>query len=81
MFDGEFEIVQQRLVGERHLKMVVRQPGQEAVLDAIAFNALERGWDRLGDRVVAAYRLDVNEFRGRRTAQLVIEHMEAVRQP
>jgi single-stranded-DNA-specific exonuclease len=81
VFDGEFEIVQRRLVGERHLKMIVRQPGQQTEVDAIAFNALDRGWDRLGDRVVLAYRLDVNEFRGRRTAQLVIEHMDAASAP
>ena len=75
-FDGEFEIVSRRIVGEKHLKLRLRVPGDGRQLDAIAFN--EDGAELPpGDaRVLVVYRLDVNEFRGQRSAQLVIEHIE-----
>ena len=47
-------------------------------LDAIAFNALEAGISDDCALLRLAYRLDVNEYRGLRTAQLVVEHLEPV---
>jgi single-stranded-DNA-specific exonuclease len=78
IFDGEFEIVQRRIVGEKHLKMVVSPLSGRKHMDAIAFNALEQPWPREARRVRLAYRLDVNEYRGNRSAQLMVEHMEEV---
>ena len=76
VFDGEFEIAHQRLVGEKHLKLVLRPPGADTVVDAIAFNVdLELWPDDSVARVSAAYRLDVNEFRGSRSVQLMIEQL------
>ena len=37
LFDGEFEVVQARVVGEKHLKLVLRTPDQMRVIDAIVF--------------------------------------------
>ena len=76
LFDGLFEIVNQRIVGERHLKMVVKVPGYDRLLDAIAFNADERACPSHINRARMAYKLDVNEYRGQRSAQLLVEHME-----
>jgi len=79
LFDGRFRLVQQRLVAAKHLKLVLGLPGSREVLDAIAFNVdLERWPDEKAQWVRAAYRLDVNEFRGRRSLQLVIEQLEAL---
>src|SRR3569623_1338619 len=75
IFDGYFDIVQRRTVGERHLKMVVKTPGHDRVFDAIAFNTLDADWSEQTARVQLAYKLDVNEFRGQRSAQLLVEHM------
>ncbi len=76
VFDGEFRLVSQRLVGEKHLKMVLCPPGPEQYLDAIAFNVdLERWPDESIEHVEIAYRLDVNEFRGQRSVQLVVEYL------
>ncbi|MDH5408654.1 MAG: single-stranded-DNA-specific exonuclease RecJ [Gammaproteobacteria bacterium] len=72
-FDGVFELVNKRIVGEKHLKMVLRPPGTEQLMDAIAFNTVDSEWPEQVDRVELAYRLDVNEFRGARTAQLIVE--------
>ncbi len=76
VFDGRFEVLQRRVVGERHLKLVLRLLGGNGRLDAIAFGALDEGWPLHAARVALAYRLDVNEYRGARSAQLVVEHME-----
>jgi single-stranded-DNA-specific exonuclease len=77
MFDGHFGIIQQRLVGEKHLKLVLAIPGTGEIIDAIAFNVDLNVWpDDKVDQVEAAYRLDVNEFRGRRSVQLIVEDLK-----
>lgn len=80
VFDGRFALVSQRLVGEKHLKLVLSLPGSTQVLDAIAFNVDLDTWpDQAIEQIDIAYRLDVNEFRGQRTVQLVVEHLVPVR--
>jgi len=76
VFDGEFDVAAQRIVGERHLKLVLDAPGSGRSVDAIAFN-MAGALPQNCTRVHAAYRLDVNEYRGLRSAQLIIEHIEA----
>lgn len=74
VFDGRFRVITQRLVGERHLKLVLGLPDSDTCVDAIAFNIDPAEWpDSAVEAIEAAYRLDVNEFRGQRTVQLVIE--------
>ncbi len=72
LFDGEFDVVQQRIVGEKHLKLLLQPKGSRSTIDAIAFNHGKLA----GDQLHAAYRLDVNEYQGRRTAQLMVEYIE-----
>lgn len=77
LFDGEFEIVSGRVLQDKHLKLVLCPPTDTTIIDAIAFNrAPEFGRPDPGRRVRIAYRLDVNEWRGRRSAQLLVEHIE-----
>lgn len=78
LFDGEFELVQRRRVGQGHLKLVLRPVGGAALLDAIAFNTSDAAWSRGVRRVRLAYRLDVNEYQGRRAVQLRVEYLETV---
>jgi len=75
-FEGEFNIVQQRLVGERHLKLKLRVDGEQQVFDAIAFFVDLEKWPTLATRLRMVYRMDVNEFRGQRSLQFVVEYME-----
>jgi single-stranded-DNA-specific exonuclease len=76
MFDGHFQVVSQRLVGEKHLKMVLAPVDSNIVLDAIAFNIDLDVWpDQSVEQVEIAYRLDVNEFRGQRSVQLMVEYL------
>ena len=78
LFDGSFEILNRRIVGERHLKLVVRTPGHDQLLDAIVFNAGEHAVARDVAQARVVYKLDVNEYRGQRSAQLLIEHIEMI---
>jgi single-stranded-DNA-specific exonuclease len=71
LFCDDFEVLGQRVVGEKHLKLKLSRAGR--TLEAMRFNAL----DPLPQQVRAAYRLSVEEFRGAQNLQLVIEHWEA----
>ncbi|WP_349572863.1 single-stranded-DNA-specific exonuclease RecJ [Azotobacter salinestris] len=78
LFHGIFQVVRQRLVGERHLKLVVRSECGALQLDAIAFNVDREQWPNPGVCwVELAFRLDVNEYRGQESVQLVVVHIEA----
>ncbi len=74
VFDGEFRVLAQRVVGERHLKLSLEAVSGGTRMDAIAFNtpALPAGCDCAR----MAYRLDVNEYRGLVSPQLVVEYIE-----
>ncbi|MCH8497108.1 MAG: single-stranded-DNA-specific exonuclease RecJ [Marinobacter sp.] len=76
LFDGEFTVVSQRLLADKHLKMVVRHPDGRDVIDAIAFNTGPAVPDltRSGARLV--YRPDANTFRGRTNLQLMVDYLE-----
>ena len=77
MFDGEFSLVDQRLVGQNHLKMVLKtKDGSE--VDAIAFNVDLAQWPNASiTHIHIAYRLDINVFRGQENVQLIVEQLEA----
>ncbi len=76
LFDGVFRVREARIVGERHWKLTLALPGGADVIDAIAFNQADAVRLAPGNELEAAYRLDVNEYRGIRRAQLVIEGMQ-----
>jgi single-stranded-DNA-specific exonuclease len=77
VFDGEFLIQQSRVVGERHLKLWVEPLDSGRRFDAIAFNHLDPGArpELDGRRVRLVYRLDINEYRGERRLQLLVDHL------
>lgn len=76
VFTNRLRIVEQRLVGERHLKLKFILANQ--YIDGIYFNIDLAQWPNPRcDYVQAAYRLDINEFRGRRSLQLLVDYLEA----
>ena len=77
VFDGEFYLIQQRIVGEKHLKMVVAPlNNRQQLIDAIAFNVDTKCWPNAeAERVQLVYKLDVNEFRGNQTVQLLVDQI------
>ncbi|HEX4045021.1 MAG TPA: single-stranded-DNA-specific exonuclease RecJ [Gammaproteobacteria bacterium] len=77
LFDDIFQIVEQRLVGDKHLKLRLMKANR--VIEAIAFFVDTQVWpNHRCQSIHAAFRLDVNEYKGRRTVQLIIDYMEAL---
>jgi len=79
-FDGEFIVVTQRIVGQKHLKLVLATDisGKNTV-DAIAFNIDPVIWpNERAEKIRAVFKLDVNEYRGKESLQLMIEYMEII---
>lgn len=79
VFDNVFEILDQRLVGQNHLKMtLVSSKGGEQV-DAIAFNIDLKAWPNHRAKYIhAAYKLDINFFQGRTKLQLLVQAMNVI---
>ena len=74
-FDGEFEVLEQRVVAERHLKLTLGLPASGGIIDAIHFNAALERWSAGCRRVAGVYQLNVNEYRGQRSPQLLFDYL------
>jgi len=74
VFDGAFEVLEWRRIGERHMRMSLRHPGHGGPLPAIHFN----GWQEEAParRLHLAYRLQPDDYRGGDAIQLVVDHRE-----
>ncbi|MEQ1527188.1 MAG: single-stranded-DNA-specific exonuclease RecJ [Gallionella sp.] len=70
VFDDDFVVQQQRVVGEKHLRLRLSKSGQ--LYEAILFGYAEP----LPDSIHAAYSLSVNEYNGKRSVQLIIRHWQ-----
>lgn len=82
VFDGEFKVLHQKLVGEKHLKLMLEPLHKghptNIMIDGIAFNVDLRRWPDASVKTVRlAYKLDINEFRGNQSLQLMVDHLEA----
>lgn len=76
LFDGIFRLVDQRIVGERHLKMVLQPENSSIYVDAIAFNVDLDVWPNHNcEQVHLVYHLDVNYFHEQRRLQLLAEEL------
>jgi single-stranded-DNA-specific exonuclease len=75
LFDDEFRVIDQRVMKEKHLRLRLRRVGGDKEIDAVAFNQAETVRGQRPGRLRLVYRLEVNEFRGVRSPQLVVEHM------
>jgi len=82
LFDGDFQIVEARILAGKHLKMQLIGAGSAASgepIEAIAFGyvggAAEDPKVRIGARIRLAYRLEVNDYRGIERVQLNCQHL------
>jgi single-stranded-DNA-specific exonuclease len=73
LFEDEFEVRDQRIVGGRHLKLRLRRAGGGSELAAMRFGEV----GPLPSHIRAAYRIEANEWNGARTLQLMVEHWQA----
>lgn len=76
LFDGEFRVLKQRVVGKQHLKMRMQPLQGTREFDAIAFRHVDPGGEsaKLG-AVHAVFELQAEEFRGARSLQLLVRYM------
>lgn len=80
LFDGEFRVVAQKVVGQHHLKMRLAPIGSLECLNAIAFGWLETGQrpPRL-NTVRVVYQLRVNEYYGKKSLEMLVKYMQPQR--
>jgi single-stranded-DNA-specific exonuclease len=71
LFSDDFKVLQQRIVGDKHLKLSLAR--QQQRFDAIWFNQT----DLLDEQVRVVYQLQINEFNGNQSLQLLIRHADA----
>lgn len=76
LFDGQFDVLEARIVGETHAKLRLRPLDGTQMLDAICFSYLDKRAELPSGTIRAAYRLDINEFRDNLSLQLMIQHIE-----
>ena len=76
VFEGIFEIVDKKIVGDNHLKLKIKTADNNRHIDAIAFNTTHRAWPKETTGINAVYKLDINEYMGRRATQLIVEYLE-----
>lgn len=80
LFDGQFKILDQRLVGSKHLKLSLLAENCSRPFNAIMFNVNLNDWPNEGcEQIQAAYRLDINEYQGQQNLQLIVEYLEPVK--
>lgn len=81
LFDGVFDVIQSRIVNKKHLKLVLRYPFSEHLIDAIYFFAYNlESWLNIR-QVTAVYQLDVNEWKDERNVQFIIHYLENFTHP
>lgn len=75
LFDGTFRVLEQRIVGDKHLKL--RLASGDKVIDGIAFFVDTQAWpNHRCETIRVAYKLDVSEYKGRCSPQLIVEYLE-----
>lgn len=81
VFDNIFTVINKRILKEKHLKLVLRpkykSPDLGRTVQAIAFNVDLDKWPEEGGEIHLLYRLEVNEFRGDCSLQLMVERLIA----
>lgn len=78
IFDGIFEVLSFKILKDKHLKLSLRYPGVQYPIDAIYFNFDTDVWDYRAEKVHILFELDVNEWNGKRSLQLMIKDLALV---
>ena len=78
VFDDVFKVLNWSIVGQKHLKLELAKQDTGVCYSAIAFNKTDEDLPAGDESIHIVYRLDVNEFRGKRNLQLIVQHIEAV---
>ena len=78
VFEGQFKVMDKRIVGDKHLKLKLQIDGNNRIFDAIAFNQTDEEWPYNSNEIRSTYRLDINEYRGNSQLQLIVDYLEPI---
>lgn len=75
IFDGMFEVVNTRVLKDKHLKLSLKYPNVQYPIDAIWFNYNNQVWDYRASQVHVLFELDINEWNGNQNLQLMVRDL------
>ena len=78
IFDGVFEVLSFKVLKDKHLKLSLRYPEVQYPIEAIYFNYDNEAWDYRAEQVHILFELDINEWNGKKSLQLMIKDLAVV---
>lgn len=78
VFDGIFEVLSFRILKDKHLKLSLRYPDVQYPIEAIWFNFDTSVWDYQAQQVHVLFELDINEWNGNQSVQLMVKDLAIV---
>ena len=80
VFDGVFEVLSFKVLKDKHLKLSLRYPDVQYPIEAIQFNFDSSAWDYRAEKVHILFELDINEWNGKQSLQLMIKDLTLVKE-
>lgn len=80
IFDGVFEVLSFKILKDKHLKLSLRYPEVQYPIEAIQFNFDSSAWDYRADKVHVLFQLDINEWNGKQSLQLMVKDLALVKE-
>ena len=78
IFDGVFEVLSFKILKDKHLKLSLRYPDVQYPIEAIYFNFDSEVWDYRAEKVHVLFQLDINEWNGKQSLQLMVRDLAVV---
>ncbi len=78
LFEGRFDLLTRRIVGEKHLKLVLSLEDEKVTYHGIAFNMTDAAWEDEPSSLQLVYQLDINRYQGDESVQLIIRHLRPI---
>jgi single-stranded-DNA-specific exonuclease len=80
IFDGVFEVLSFKILKVKHLKLSLRYPEVQYPIEAIQFNFDSSAWDYRAEKVHVLFQLDINEWNGKQSLQLMVKELALVKE-
>ncbi|GAF57200.1 LOW QUALITY PROTEIN: single-stranded-DNA-specific exonuclease RecJ [Psychrobacter sp. JCM 18901] len=78
IFDGVFEVLSFKILKDKHLKLSLRYPDVQYPIEAVCFNFDNEAWDYRAKQVHLLFQLDINEWNGKQSLQLMVKDLAVV---
>ncbi|MBE0405557.1 single-stranded-DNA-specific exonuclease RecJ [Psychrobacter sp. AOP22-C1-22] len=78
IFDGVFEVLSFKILKDKHLKLSLRYPEVQYPIEAIQFNFDSNAWDYRAENVHILFELDINEWNGKQSLQLMVKDLAVI---